>query len=1164
MPFFPSQTIQGLDVGSFADKYAQKLYPARKKQTSFFPQPKQLTPSQQELLPYLQIEAEKKAKKKGLLQPVEALFNLLNRGQFLTAGIAQQVINNIEDNRPVMEDMPETIKQAVTGKVQYDWEVVLFGGKHRGGEEYEGLMPWDPTTGAGKFGKGAAGFIANVALDPLTYVGFGPSTAAKGAATRYADDVVKFAIRGIGKDAKKAIPEMVQKGFSKKLFAEKLGKSVPKALQYMQKYSGGDVTKFYSKLSKQAYKKALRTPGKELTDPLLKEFGEELGEKGVSKGAKSYLEKTIAELKASPYAGAGQRAGRFMRAEFGVGERYPNWLKTMDKLKSRMAKSKIGGKFSDAWWGLMNNPKSPVANIRKMFHVRNPYQKLLSVMERDIISESSHSMVIKGERIMRSLDDLTDVENKAVRDFMIQSQIMQEAAKKTGEVPLRASELVQKYGDKIDVDKVIKKITEINTMTKEWRQFNVEAYEKGLASKVGEWQDYLPEQRVGSMGAKRAGTQMGAAKQAYTRPRKAGWSGNIKAQVEKIKWMYGVDDATAKKVLMGGGGDLNVDLQDMLMRRAFAQTRFEQRINMIESFREFGVNLNEVKKLPGGKNIYRELTGQWGQLEQLGLKPIQGKGLKGYVFDREIADVLQRVVDLGSNDQSMKAAAKALSSFTSWWRGWATLSPGFHARNFYSNNMTGFLKHGMEWFNPNVHLESMVGTAIGLHGKEAGIRQLSKIMPDSLIKEVMGRQIGNQRIVDLADWAGSKGIITRMSKGYGQPESFKELVKMEGKLFESINLNPMSTQNVAMKGSRQLGSFIESSAKFQSFLLDLRRSVKQGGSMQAGMDYAKREARKWWIDYGDLTDFEKKTMKNIIPFYTWIRGNIANQLTGLLQFTEMYAMIPKATQAFTAEGGPSREETPDWMRELGMFPIDETDGKPRMFWPNFPYQDLNKIPIKFQMDEETGFPVPMAGSPWDLVSDIAADAHPLIKSVIQVIPKEGVDIFYQEPLGETRKAPRALRLLTKSKGLLGFLDGMMRRAGFEEGMRVDVNKKGQLIMDAKMAKVLEDNILPLRMIPQYLDLPELMFPVLEDWKRKITGAVDDYDAVEQFMQTLSFYAGVKMKDLELEDYEFREKEELLEKAQAAKRKMTKKLPGAETRSQTWKQKRKEYQKRLGL
>ena len=686
MPFFPSQTIKGLDVTGFANKYAQKLYPTKRQ--GFFPAPKPLTETQQELIPYLQAEAEKKAKKKGLLQPVEALFNLLNRGQFLTAGIAQRIVKNLEDDKPVMTDMPQTIKEAVTGKVQYDWETVLFGGQHRGGEEAEGIFPWEPETGAGKFGKGVAGFLANVALDPLTYVGFGASTGAKMAAGKYADDVVKFAIRGIGKDAKKAIPEMVQKGFSKKLFSEKLGKSVPEALKYMQKYSGGDVTKFYSQLSKKAYKQALRKPGKELTEPLLKEFEQELQEKGISESTKSYLQKTIEELKAGPYAGAGQRAGRFMRKEFFVGERYPNWLKTMDKLKGRLAESKIGGTFSDAWWGLMNNPKSPVANIRKMFHIRNPYQKLTSIMERDIASETSHSMMIKGERIMGSLSDLTDVENKAVRDFMIQSQVMQEVAEETGEVPLRAAELAQKYGKDIDVDKVIKKITNINEMTKEWRLFNKEAYEKGLASDIGDWMDYLPEQRVGSMGAKKSGTQLGAAKQAYTRPRKAGWSGNIKAQIEKIKWLYGVDDAAAKKVLMGGGGDLNVDLQDMLMRRAFAQTRFEQRINMIESFREFGVNLDDVKTLPGGDDIYRELTGQWGQLEQLGLKPIQGKGLEGYVFDREIADILERAVDAGSSDKSIQAVARAMSSFTSWWRGWATLSPGFHARNFYSNNMT--------------------------------------------------------------------------------------------------------------------------------------------------------------------------------------------------------------------------------------------------------------------------------------------------------------------------------------------------------------------------------------------------------------------------------------------------------------------------------------------
>ena len=592
---FAPQKIQGLDVTSFAQNYARRLAPKGIRFAGLGASVKPLTPSQEELLPYLQKEAEKQAKKKGLLQPVEALFNLLNRGQFLTAGIAQRILKNIEQDRPALENMPQTIKEAVTGKVQYDWEVVLFGGKHKGGEKYAGVVPWEPTTGAGKFGKGAAGFLANVLLDPLTYVGFGPARAAKVAATQYSKDAVKYFMKGISKEAKEALPEMIQKGFSKEVFTKKWGESVPGALKYMEKYAGGDITRFYSKIQKQAYKEALRKTSKELTEPLLKGFEKDLAEKGIAKGAKrlskkrikaltgeeDYLKKLIADLKKDPYAGAGTRAGRFMRAEFAVGERYPDWLKTMDKLKKRMGESKIGGTFSDAWWRLMNNPKSPVAALRKMFHVRNPYQKLVSIMERDLVEQSSYSMVAKGHRIGGIVDDLTDKEYTAVRDFMIKSQIMQEQAQRGAEtIPIRAAELVQKYGKDINIDKVSKRIDELNRLTKEWWDFDKAAFEKGLVPKTGMWRDYLPEQRIGT--GKKGATQMGAAAQTFTKERKVGWSGNIKSQVEKIKWMYGMDEEMAYKTLMGGGGELNIDLKDMLIRRALAQTRLEQRVNMIE------------------------------------------------------------------------------------------------------------------------------------------------------------------------------------------------------------------------------------------------------------------------------------------------------------------------------------------------------------------------------------------------------------------------------------------------------------------------------------------------------------------------------------------------------------------------------------------------------
>ena len=304
----------------------------------------------------------------------------------------------------------------------------------------------------------------------------------------------------------------------------------------------------------------------------------------------------------------------------------------------------------------------------------------------------------------------------------------------------------------------------------------------------------------------------------------------------------------------------------------------------------------------------------------------------------------------------------------------------------------------------------------------------------------------------------------------------------------------------------------------------------------------------------------EQKLRQIVPFYTWIRGNLGNQITGMMQFTEMYSLLPKATEAARMEGGPEQQDFPEWMREGGYIPISESaEGMTRFFWPNFPYQDVNKIPIKFEMRD--GLPMPVAQDPRELLRDIAQDAHPAIKSIIGIIGD--VDVFRETPLGETRKAPRLMRAFTKAPGMLPFLDGLLRTFGFQEGLRADVNKKGQLMIDSGMAYVLENNVLLLERIPKMMD-PLMFIPAINKLKEQITGAEDDYEGLEKIFQSLSFYAGIKLKERDLKEEEFRRNQEMIEEARAERRRQPKYQVGRERRSMKWKQQQTALQRRLGL
>jgi hypothetical protein len=49
------------------------------------------------------------------------------------------------------------------------------------------------------------------------------------------------------------------------------------------------------------------------------------------------------------------------------------------------------------------------------------------------------------------------------------------------------------------------------------------------------------------------------------------------------------------------------------------------------------------------------------------------------------------------------------------------------------------------------------------------------------------------------------------------------------------------------------------------------------------LDNAAMNVRGTLFDYSDLSEFERRKMKRLMPFYTWTRKNIPAQLAGLVK-----------------------------------------------------------------------------------------------------------------------------------------------------------------------------------------------------------------------------------------------------------------------------------------
>lgn len=1092
------------------------------------------TQTDREIAPYIEAEKERVNWKKGLLEPIEAIFDLLQRGQYVTANVGQELRDFFEKRDKI--NIGKAVAEGITGQTKGDWTDVI---------------DWDPQTKAGKVVRDVTGLGLNILLDPLTYVGFGASDDAVKAAKKVGEDVARIIPKELSKN-----PEMLQK-LARTVDPADLKKVAQEGeeavVKYLQEKGGGDVAKYINDTIKTARKRALREPADEIFEETQKRaksildedtarikdaFTDKAPTLGNMRSYYSQMEQVtnnpVADIvfdTSSRYAGAGTRSIRLFGKDYFVGERYPKYVQAWDAAGRYLAKTGPGKVLAKAVWSL-TGPDSKIGKLKAAFGVRTPYEDMLNNIRRSTGRTLEYRVHTEVQAVDDIISPLNDESRRKVSDALMRSQQTTARAEGLDEVEIVAFD-------------------SIRALQKDWYRRMEYAKAKKVISDVGYIENYLPMKSKKQF-YRRVGKVRGPTKPQFTKRRYDTFEGAIDREIEKVKWIWGVDDEAAEKIVRGGGAGLEVDLEKLLKTRAVAQAKLDNRVQLIEQFREFGI---DKRNLIGdtGDPVVAFKKGN-AAIDELGLRSIDDPGLEGYLFDRTTAGILERAAVFSSSDETLKGVGSAISNYTSWIKGWLTLSPGFHSRNMISNNITGFMNYGGDWLNPKTGFYASMGTFLGLNGRQATERHLKKLgVSDGKILQLFNTKFSGRTLEELANTAAERGVISRAIMGFDP-----ELSEKAGSAVRK--LNPFSTDFAGFKASHAVGNVIESTPRFQAFLIDVKRYG--GKNMESAIDSAVLNAKKYFFDYNDLTPFEKKVMKRIIPFYSWLRKNIALQFETLVSKPDMYGLIPKVESSI--RGDVDKEDMPSWMRELGYIPLNKQVQKllgveNAAFWPNAPYQDLNKLPIKFQMTE-SGVPVPVMRSAKETLNEIVTNAHPALKSMLETIPADGYDLFYQTELGDTREAPGISQMLQKTPGILTAVDGVLRTLG-HEGLQVEI-RGNKLYMESKTAKLLEENIPFLKKIDQWLSLPRALFDPFEKTMEETFGLASGYDGIEQILQTLSFYGGVKFKQLDIEAEREREAENILREAEEEMYQARRQRPGYETRSKEYWDNRAERRKRL--
>ena len=628
----------------------------------------------------------------------------------------------------------------------------------------------------------------------------------------------------------------------------------------------------------------------------------------------------------------------------------------------------------------------------------------------------------------------------------------------------------------------------------------------------------------------------------FTQKRKMTVGEHTETDINRIMWLNQSTREEAIDMLKRGNlSSVNMDVKEALLARGIAQTKMAQRVNIVEQFKELGIPISEMN------DTARRALMHGIDDPKLGLKTLERvhPDLEGLLFDYETATVIEHALNL-TGPKNINSVQQLFQKFTSFWKGIVTMTPGFHLRNFYSNQITQFMKHGSAAMDPRKMTDSLVGVLYALDKTNLKKAAADFGLDEGLVAKVLNHRYGNFSVKELADEGMRRNVISTRLMGQDPADIAESISKTSiGK-----KINPMGKDFAGRKASRWMGERVENLARFQSFMMDYGDAAARGlDNVTMKMDdealsYAAMEAKKWFLDYGDLSDFEQGTLKQAIPFYAWLRKNIANQVQAIVLYPELFSMVPKLEEFFTYEHPDYDEDLiPPWMKQMGMFPTGKLeDGSFRMFNPNFPYQDLNKIPLVWEEDRW----LPRLSTE-EAKRDIVGAMNPLIRSFVSgVMMDDGYNFFYQNELGETGDAPYLMRLVASNPGIIGMVDGIQRARGLESGMGIDEN--GKLQINAKVAQLLEQNMPLLKWAEMMFYMPaDLLIPGLEDFIQEKTGAVDSYEGIEETLQFMSRWLGIKFKSADLETLKMELGRDIYYRSQDILREQKSAEPGAEIR-----------------
>lgn len=439
-------------------------------------------------------------------------------------------------------------------------------------------------------------------------------------------------------------------------------------------------------------------------------------------------------------------------------------------------------------------------------------------------------------------------------------------------------------------------------------------------------------------------------------------------------------------------------------------------------------------------------------------------GIMDKYFHPDIARAIEKFYNITSDDRGVKKIFNFMRQFQTFWKSTTLAFPATVLRNILGNIMNSFLIVD----NPAKFIDSFKDAVLATKGKNYNIitnsgkhLALNTILKEAEQHGIMGTTLVSTDIMkEIEATQNTKGIIGQGLRG----------------ISKGINAAiPFSKMNEAAESYSKLALFIE--------------RIKAGKSFDDAAD----EVFKVLFDYGDLTSLDK-SIKNVMPFFTWMRKNLPLQISNLLSIPSR--TIVKMENSFNQKR-PSDElidkrYMSDWLASAPNINVgkDKT-GKPTYLLLEglVPFFDISRM---LRIGSGTSQNGPLGGLS-ALVDDTVKDMSPLIKTPIELITNR--DFAFHKDIEKSKYATSEFFGFEVSPKLKAVLNDWRYLNTLNKGINVNklINKNTGVSStpDKDMAKMLFSWSLG-STVPYDVNYSKIV--VSRDVKSQIDNEINDFNS----------------------------------------------------------------------